>query len=189
VEAEIILVKKMLANALQINHSSQIQNALSVIFQNILILRLKFAQTVLNTLSIVLILISVSFVLYRNHSLMEKNVYNVRQIHFTTDLLSHVKDVVLEEYTILRKTNANVKIQHCFSMVPYVSNAITQDILIILITYARYAQIIKYTISHLKNAYLVLKKLLILMVNNVLHAQSNLFGIQILVIVKHAKEE
>jgi hypothetical protein len=28
-----------------------------------------------------------------------------------------------------------------------------------------------------------------LMVNNVLHAQSNLFGIQILVIVKHAKEE
>jgi hypothetical protein len=146
VEVEIILVKKMLANAHQINHSLRIQNALNVIFQNILILRLKFAQTVLNTLSIVLIIINVSFALHRNHSLMDKNAYSVRQIHFTTDLLFHVKDVVLVEYTMLRKTNANVKIQHCFSMVPYVSNAITQNILIILTTYARYAQTIKYTI-------------------------------------------
>jgi hypothetical protein len=146
VEAEIIIVRKMFANAHQISHSSQTQNVLSAIFQNILILRLKSAQIAPNIPSIVLIFISVSFALPRNLSLMDKNVYSARLVHFTTKLLSHAKDVVLEEFIILRKINANVKIKLCFSMAQYVSNAITLGILILLTTYVRYAQIIKYTI-------------------------------------------
>lgn len=145
-EAGTIIVRIMLANAHQINHFSQTQNVLSAIFQNILILKLNSAQIAPNILSIVSIFISVSFAPHRNLSLMDKNVFNAKLIHFTTELPSHVKDVVLEESIILKKTNANVKIKLCFSMAQYVSSAITLDILILLITYVRYAQIMKYTI-------------------------------------------
>lgn len=143
VEAETILLKKMHANAHQISHSSRTCNVLNATFQNTLTFRPKFAHPALNIQFTVLTITNAYFVLHKNLFLMDKNVLNVKQIHFTTEQLFHVKDVVLEEYTTPRKKNANAKTQLYSLMELFAFNATIQSILISTIKHVSYALTIK----------------------------------------------
>ena len=138
-----MLLRKTHANVHQISHSSLTCYVLNATFQNILTFRPKFAPPALNIQSIVLITINVSFVLQKSLFLMGRNVLNANWIHFTTEQLFHVKDVVLEEYTTLKKKNANAKTQLYFSMELFALNAIIQNTLISTIRHVSYALTIK----------------------------------------------
>jgi hypothetical protein len=67
---------------------------------------------------------------------------NARLVHFIIELPSYAKDVVLEEFIILKKTNANVKTRLYFSTEHNVPNVIIQNTLTLLITNAKYVSLI-----------------------------------------------